>query len=317
VRAWYSGRPVEEVSGGKSFAALDGEFRADLAQIQLRPQLLAMARARFDRPSIFGRVCPRRVDRDLGTAEGRLGSGDISGAREVFRGLLDLERDNTRARLGLAQCDVRAGELEAAVKRYQALATDPRLSVLERAAALEARGDVQVMADQPARAVEAYADVAKLDMDEDRQRTLEVKTLLAASGPGSGMRSLLIGEPRLGPSWDEAAPLLGAEAAAGDPLSQYLLGRNLWLHGRPEAALRYLDAALEPLPTNARSAKVSWPPALSIVRESLRLQVVIRCSQRDLDRAKASDAFRRFDADPGVPAAKKAATRRFATRCGL
>jgi len=317
VRDWYSGRPIEAVTGGKSFATLDGEFRAHLAQIQLRPELLAMAKARFDRPSIFGRVCPRRVDRDLGTAEGRLGSGDILGAREAFRGLLDLERDNTRARLGLAQCDVREGALDAAVKRYQALATDPRLSVLERAAALEARGDVQVMAEQPAGAVEAYAGVAKLDMDEDRQRTLEVKTLLAASRPGTGMRSLLIGEPRLGPSWDEAAPLLGAEAEAGDPLSQYLLGRNLWLHGRPEAALRYIDAALDPDPQPPRRASVSWPPALSVVRESLRLRVVISCYQRDFDRAKASDAFRRFDADPGVPAAKKAATRRFAKRCGL
>jgi tetratricopeptide (TPR) repeat protein len=317
VRDWYSGRGIEEVTGGKSFASLDGEFRAELAKIQLRPELLAMAKARFDRPSIFGRVCPRRIDRDLGMAEGRLGSGDIFGAREAFRGLLDLDRDNTRARLGLAQCDVREGELEAAVKRYQALATDPRLSVLERAAALEARGDVQVMAEQPAAAVEAYAGVAKIDMDEDRQRTLEVKTLLAASRPGSGMRSLLIGEPRLGPSWDEAAPLLGAEAATGDPLSQYLLGRNLWLHGRPEAALRYLDAALDPEPTPARPANVSWPPALSVVRETLRLRLVISCSLRQFDRAKASDAFRRFDADPGVPAAKKAATRRFAKRCGL
>jgi hypothetical protein len=317
VRDWYGGRPIEEVTGGRAFSVLDHEFRADLAKIQLRPELLAMAKARFDRPSIFGRVCPRRIDRDLGVAESRLGSGDVRGAREVFRGLLDLERDNTRARLGLALCDVRAGELEAAVKRYQALATDPRLSVLERAAALEARGDVQVMANQPAGAVEAYADVAKLDMDEDRQRTLEVKTLLATSPSGTGVRSLLIGDPRLGPSWDEAAPLLGAEAEAGDPLSQYLLGRNLWLHGRPEAALRYLDASLDPEPRPPRAPGIGWPPAPSVVRETLRLRVVIGCYQREQDRAKTTDAFRRFDADPGVPAAKKAATRRFARRCGL
>ena len=317
VRGWYSGHRIEEVTHGKSFAALDAEFRADLAKIELRPELLAVAKARFDRPSIFGRVCPRRIDRDLAIAEGRLGSGDIFGAREAFRGLLDLDRDNTRARLGLAQCDVRDGELETAVRRYQALASDPRLSVLERAAALEARGDVQVMADQPLEAVAAYAGVAKLDADDDRQRTLEVKTLLAGAPPGTGMRTLLVGEPRLGPSWDEAAPLLGAEAARGDPLAQYLLGRNLWLHGRPEAALRYLSAALESDPIPPRSAGIAWPPALSIVRESLRLSVVIGCYDRRYDRAKARDAFRRFDADPGVPAAKKSATARFAKRCGL
>ena len=317
VRAWYSGRPIEQVTRGKSLSALDREFRADLAQIQLRPELMAMAKARFDRPSIFGRVCPRRIDRDLGLAEARLGAGDIVGAREAFQALLDLERDNTHARLGLAQCDVRAGELDAAVQRYQALATDPKLSVLERASALEARGDVDVMAQHPERALDAYAGVAKLDADDDRRRTLEVKSLAASAPPGAGMRTLLIGEPRLGPSWDEAAPQLGAEAAAGDPLAQYLVGRNLWLHGRPEAALRYLDASLEPEPKLARSSAVSWPPALSIVRETLRLRIVITCFDQRFERGPGRDALRRFDADPGVPAAKKAATRRFAKRCGL
>ncbi len=317
VRGWYSGRAIEDVTHGKSFAALDSEFRAALAKIELRPELMAMAKARFDRPSIFGRLCPRRIDRDLGLAEGRLGAGDIVGAREAFQSLLDLERDNTHARLGLAQCDVRAGELDAAVKRYQALAGDPKLSVLERAAALEARGDVDVMAQHPERALQAYAAVAKIDADDDRQRTLEVKSLAASAPSTAGMRTLLIGEPRLGPSWDEAAPLLGAEAAAGDPLSQYLVGRNLWLHGRPEAALQYLDASLNPEPNPLRASNVNWPPSLSIVRETLRLRVVITCFDWRFDRAKGRDALRRFDADPGVPAAKKAATRRFAKRCGL
>jgi tetratricopeptide (TPR) repeat protein len=317
MRRWYRGQRIEDVTGGKSFAALDAEFRADLAKIKLRPELSAMAKARFDRPSIFGRVCPRRVDRDLGIAEGRLGAGDTAGAREALRGLLELERDNTRARLGMAQCDVRDGDLAAAAKRYQALASDPRLSVLERAAALEARGDVDVMANHGELAVEAYQGVAKIDADDDRQRTLEVKSLLALAPPMTGMRMLLIGDPVRGPSWDEAGPLLGAEAALGDPLSQYLLGRNLWLHGRPEAALRYLDAALTDDPEPPRDKSVSWPPSLAVMREALRLRVVITCSERRFDRAPAREDFRRFDADPNAPAAKKEATRRFAKRCGL
>ena len=317
LRSWYGGSRIEKATHGQSLRALEREFRADLAKIQLRPELSAMAKARFDRPSIFGRVCPRRVDRDLGVAEARLGAGDVRGAREAFQGLLDLERDNTRARLGLAQCEVRDADLDAAVKRYQALATDPRLSVLERAAALEARGDVEVMAGHTERAVDAYVGVGKIDADDDRQRTLEVKLLLAFAPPQSGMRALLVGDPKTGPSWDEAAPLLGAEAAEGDPLSQYLLGRNLWLHGRPEAALRYLNESLDGSPSQPRRGASNWPPSISVVRESLRLLVVIGCSEPRFDHEKVRDAFRRFDADPGVPAAKKAATRRFAKRCGL
>jgi hypothetical protein len=310
VRGWYAGQPLEQLTHGKSLRLLDREFRADLAKIQLRPQLAAMAKARFDRPSIFGRICPRRVDRDLAIAEGRLGAGDTRGAREAFLGLLELERDNTRARLGVALCEVRDGALDAAVKRYQALAHDPRLSVLERASAFEASGDVESMARRRVEADANYAEVAKLDADEDRQRTLAVKRLF---GDDPGVRALLIGDPQLGPSWDEAAPLLGAEAAQGDALSQYLVGRNLWLHGRAAVALEYLNDALEP---EANGSPRLLPPA-SILREARRLRIVIACSEPSFSREKARDDARRLREDPDVPAAKKEAVLRFAKRCGL
>jgi len=88
-----------------------------------------------------------------------------------------------------------------------------------RAAALEARGDVQTMAERPAEAMAAYRQVTALDADEDRRRTMEVKALAAGYGPrqGAALRALLIGDPKLGPSWDEAAPLLGAPAPARPP----------------------------------------------------------------------------------------------------
>ena len=78
---------------------------------------------------------------------------------------------------------------------------------------------------------------------------------------------------------------------------------------------RALRAAASP--RGGRCGAKSWPPPLSIVRETLRLRVVIGCFQRERDRTKATEAFRRFDADSGVPAAKKAALARFAKRCGL
>jgi hypothetical protein len=131
------------------------------------------------------------------------------------------------------------------------------------------------------------------------------------------MRTLLVGDPRGGPSWDEAAPLLGAEAARGDPLSQYLLGRNLWLHGRPEAALAYLDRALDPEPSPGRQGDYSWPPMLSILRETWRLRVVVSCYEPRFDKQKSREALARFLADPGASAAKRDATERFARRCGL
>jgi hypothetical protein len=127
------------------------------------------------------------------------------------------------------------------------------------------------------------------------------------------VRALLIGDPQLGPSWDEAAPLLGAEAAQGDALSQYLVGRNLWLHGRAAVALEYLNDALEP---EANGSPRLLPPA-SILREARRLRIVIACSEPSFSREKARDDARRLREDPDVPAAKKEAVLRFAKRCGL
>lgn len=317
LRRWYAGQSIESVAGGRSLSVLDREFRVDLNKIQLRPELTAMAKARFDRPSIFGRVCPRRIDRDLAIAEARLGSGDTRGAREALQGLIDIDRQNTRAKLDLALCDVREGALEAALSRYQALAQDPRMSVLERASALEAVGDVNVMAKRAERAAEAYSQVSKLDADEDRQRTIDVKILAAFGKPDDGKRALLIGDPELGPSWDEAAPLLGAQAESGDPLAQYLVGRNLWLHGRPVAALAYLDRALDPEPAVFRKSTYTWPPPLRIMREASRLRVIVACSDPRFDRSKAAEDIARLRADSGMPAAKRDATDRLAKRCGL
>jgi tetratricopeptide (TPR) repeat protein len=307
IRDWYGGGDISRYVGGKSMAQLDREFRGQLGKIQLRPELLAMAKARFDRPSIFGRVCPRRVDRDLGLAESKLAAGDVRGAREGFQGLLAIDRDNTRAKLGLANCEVRDGQLDRAVSRYHALARDPALSRLEQVAALEASGDVQLMAGRLPEARAAYDEVALVDADEDRQRTLDVKRATNDPELRRAIVELLVGDPRTGPSWDEAAPRLGAlERGATDGLPAYLLGRNLWGHGRVPAALSYLDRSIA-LGTSL----------LRVQREALRLRLIAGCAEPRLDRAPAAAALRALLEDPGLSAAKRQSVARFAVRCGL
>ena len=50
---------------------------------------------------------------------------------------------------------------------------------------------MDVLAEHPRQAAEAYQGVAKLDADEDRQRTLEVKTL-AELVPGAALTTKYI-----------------------------------------------------------------------------------------------------------------------------
>ena len=90
LRRWYGGEPIEQVSG-KSLALLDAAWRADLLRVNVAPALLDEARVRFDRPSLFGRHCPRIVDKLNGVANQKLGSGDTAGARRVISELLRLD----------------------------------------------------------------------------------------------------------------------------------------------------------------------------------------------------------------------------------
>src|SRR5262249_31118083 len=61
VRKWYGGAALEALTPA-SWEQLDAAFRKELAKYTLSPEADAVARARFGRPSVFGRVCPHVVD---------------------------------------------------------------------------------------------------------------------------------------------------------------------------------------------------------------------------------------------------------------
>ncbi|HEY1536235.1 MAG TPA: hypothetical protein VGF76_19575, partial [Polyangiaceae bacterium] len=90
LRRWYGGEPIERVVG-KNFGELEAAWRADLSRVQVAPALLNEARVRFDRPALFGRHCPRIVDRLNGVANQKLGSADTAGARRALGELLRLD----------------------------------------------------------------------------------------------------------------------------------------------------------------------------------------------------------------------------------
>ncbi|MDP9000359.1 MAG: hypothetical protein M3O46_09635, partial [Myxococcota bacterium] len=61
VRAWYGGSSIEELTG-QSWAALDEHFRESLRALEMPPEASGYARAKFERPSVWGRKCPHVVD---------------------------------------------------------------------------------------------------------------------------------------------------------------------------------------------------------------------------------------------------------------
>jgi hypothetical protein len=303
LRRWYAGEELERVTG-RSTQELDREYRARLTQIQLPETVLNTARARFDRPSFFQRRCPRVIDRLAADAAARLAMGDVTGAREAYREVLALDAVDPTARVGLAACAARSGELEAARQAYEALWRDAGAPLWARLLSLEARGDLLLRQGNYEAARGVYTELAANIAEPDRLRTLDVKRRAAPGLAGEALVMLLVGD-ELGPSWDVAAAKLG-EWAAAEPatgLADYLLGRNLMLRGRHRHAARYLDRAL--------SRGMAEP---SVLDETLRLRLVIACALADPPSARPlRDRILSRTHSP----ARRAALAQFAERCGL
>lgn len=306
LRDWYAGAELTALTG-KDLEALERDWQAFLRARPIDPKMLATARARFDRPAIFGRVCPRVVDRLAQTAGARLGAADPEGAREAYEEILALDPRHTGARFGLAACALRARNEALAAQKYEALSKSPELGRLEQAAALEARGDIALSAGRTEEARAAYDAVAQVVVDEDRLRTLDVKRFAAEHEPSRrAIVALLVGDPVLGPSWDVAGPRL-AEWSRAEPelgLADYLLGKNLYAKGRHAEAAEHLDRAL------ARQI-----PLPRVAREARRMRVVTGCALGD--RAAAERAYAELIADPALIPARRRGLSGLAARCGL
>lgn len=304
LRRWYGGAALGAVFGGKDLSALERDFRAALGKVSVPERALSTAKARFEQPAFFARRCPRIVDRALGEGNQRLATGDVKGAEQGFHDALALDPNNVDARFGLAGCARRRSDLEQALERYHALASDKALPKPQTAHALETSGDIELGRGHNAEAKPFYTQALELVFDEDRRRTLEVKRLAAEGTARDAVVALLIGNGDWPPAWDVAAPLLQswADLHPQDDLAPYLIGRNLELAGRYPDAVRYLDRS------------ISAPPSLaSVRREALRLRLIAGCAL-GRDPARATLLARALE-DPGLPLARRIGYDRMLERC--
>ncbi len=307
LRAWYAGAPIETAFGGASLAELERAFLADLDKVTLSDRVLDLARARFDRPAIFGRSCPHVVDRQIQDAEFAFERLDFSTAALRYQQSLALDPHNFGALLGVAACAQRQGNGVDARARYLELANDPSFTRVQRGVVFERLGDLAHWQEEAAQALEFYAEAERYAFDEHRARTLAVKRfgLLGGSARAS-IADLLIGDPLLGPDVLQSGAALGVWAAdePGLGLASYLIGKNLYGRGRFRAASEYLQRALAgdlPLP--------------SVRREALRSSVFVACALGD--RTLALTAWTALFVDPGLSLARKNGMQRFARSCGL
>jgi tetratricopeptide (TPR) repeat protein len=306
LRAWYGGAAIEDAFG-KSMPVLEQEFHATLDRVALPDRVVELAKARFDRPAIFGRRCPHVVDSLLEDASAAFERFELREALLYYRRSLELDPDNFSARLGVAACAARSGAEQQALAQYRAIAGDTALSRVERALVSERVADHALSRGDLASARQAYAETEQYAFDEHRARAIAVKRYAVENEDArSVIIDLLIGDPELGTEPLVASAELG-EWSARRPelgLADYLIGKNLYSRARWRDARRYLERALR------RDL-----PLASVRREALRSSVFANCALGD--RPSAGEALRQYLADPGLSLARKNGMQRFAQSCQL
>lgn len=304
LRRWYAGESLESISG-KDLEALEADWRASLQGIDVPPAAMGVAKARFDRPAVFGRHCPHTVDRLLAQARSMV-ANDPKGALKTCDELLELEPENLGARLAKAKATAAQGDLGAARKQYRAIAEDQRLSASQRAMGLEELADLELSQGSLEEARKTYGEVLEATVGEDRLRSVELRRDMHDPRARSAMVALLIGSENQQRDWIDAASQLGRWAAEEpeNGLPEYLLGKNLYGNGRFDLAEPRLIAASKKRIANARSRAENW-----------RTLLFVACARGDLPVAKR--AFDAYSREPSVPPARLRGVQHFAERCGV
>ncbi len=273
LRAWYGGGSIEALTG-MDWPALEHDFAEHLRTLAMPPEVSAYAKARFERPSVWGRRCPHVVDALDRRADQCRDEHRLDRARELYDAALGRDPHDwhalyDRARLRMWFMDDAAGRAE-----LVRLSSDEHVPRTVRDRASEALADDDLARGRDAQAAEAYRTMAARTLDEDVGRTLEVKAIAVDNPPAArAVLDLLVGEPGRAPDAWVGALSLGAWASAThEPLAGYLAGKNLAQREEWAKAAGYLDRAL-----------AGGVPTARIARELLRQRAICACALRDVE----------------------------------
>jgi tetratricopeptide (TPR) repeat protein len=304
VRAWYSGQKIEQASGGKSLADLEQAFLSSLDKLKVPDDVLAVARARFDRPAIFARRCPHIVDRLLGDANTALAQSDTPRAARLYREVAALDAHDIGSRLGLAGCALKEGRTSDARGLYERLAMGQEYPKAVRVQAIETLGDIALVQGDGDEATRRYDEAASVVVDTDRRRLLDVKRYAATGAAREPIVLHVIGDFRLGrdpiraatalASWSEREPKLG--------LADYLLARTYFGTGRFDLAADSLDRAM-----------TKELPIASVTKQANRDRIVAACVLGR--REGAAEALRAWSKLEGIKDLERSETEALLDRC--
>ncbi len=285
VAAWYGGADPAQAFGAP-LAALERDFRAHLGALPVSPDLLATAKARFQRPSIFGRACPHAVDELRKAGDQCRDTGRVGEALDKYARAAALDPADHASRLSAAQLRARLEDRARGRAELSVMSADERLPRTFRDRAEEALGDADWFDGEPARAATHYDVVAKRSLDEDMARTMEVKSLGARDDAlRPAIQRLLLGERTTPPDLFVSGLAVGGLVTArpDDALALYLEGRNLGQRSKWREAREALARA-----------EAAGLPTRRLAREAIRMRAIATCALGD---RPGAEALRRSLAD--------------------
>lgn len=275
IHAWYGGASIEALTN-LDWPRLDAEFRAHLDTLKLSGNALSIARAKFDKPGIFGRKCPHLVDALRHQADTCRDTQRYEEALRLYRQAIAKDAHDFASQKDVANLERRHGNRAHGRAALEALANADEKQVPRtyKDRAEEALADAAFIDGDFGEAAARYDTLIQRTVDEDVARTLEVKALGAADpNARAAVQTLLLGDERHGPHPFASGVDLGTWNVH-DPtgLSAYLIGRNFVNHGHYERAAVALEKAIgAPLPSRR------------IAREALRQRAIVACAMDDRD----------------------------------
>ncbi len=309
VRSWYGGGDIVALTG-KSWPDLEQAFRDYLATVPLPPEAESFARAKCNRPGLFGRKCPHVVDKIRLEADGCRESQRFEEAIRLYNEALSKDAADFASRHSRAVTMRRHTDRENGRAELESIMARDDVPRTWRDRAEEALADADFIDGDLERAATHYDALAKRALDEDAARTLEVKKL-AALDPAAreAVQALLLGDQKHRSDVFVGGVALGrwiVTEGEKSALASYLVGRNLVQRGFYEQGAASLDVALR-----------GELPTPRIARETLRQRAIAACALSDVAALQKVNAIIESPDDPfkGASGGRREATLRMIARC--
>ena len=266
---WESalGRPLEDA---------EADWHAFLREeVELPEEARALAQQRFERPGLFGQICPHRIANLRGELAQDLAAGDDATAIGTCREILELDPGQTGTRAALVGALARTGEREHADRELSVLVGPPSAAPPAIRAARLTLADALWRRDERAEAERIYRALAEEPMTADQARQLDVRiAALEIGGEGErAIRELLVpARDRTADSAVALSMIARLREVRGDGLADYLDARQLMFRGRFRLALPLI-----------RTARAAGLPSARAETEARRMEAVIRYGAGDVD----------------------------------